>query len=243
MIRFGELVAARLAPRRIARTLKRTVRLLAGRDILYRYDIKLPKVRLGTMYGEWTLTPAGLNSASVVYSFGIGNDISFDLAIIERFRSKVHGFDPSPSAQSWMAQQLLPPQYNFHSFGIGEEDGDVGFFIPNSEEGMYSSTREHEGVSSVQIALPVLTLATIAKKLGTQQIDVLKIDIEGGEYSIIDQILDCPVSVRQLLIEFHHRVGVRSLSATIQAVHKLRSGGYALFHVSETSSEFSFFKL
>jgi FkbM family methyltransferase len=236
-------MAARLAPRRIARILKRTLRLISGGDVLYRHDISLPKIRLGTMYGEWTLTPNGLNPSSVVYSFGIGDDISFDLAAIDRFSLQVHGFDPSPAAQSWIARQRLPPQYSFHPFGIGEEDGDVPFFVPKPNECMYSLTRQHEGVSSVQMKLPVLTLRTIASKLYTRQIDVLKLDIEGGEYSILDQILDCPIPVRQLLIEFHHRIGVRSLEATIESVEKLRSRGYALFHVSETSSEFSFFRM
>jgi len=53
-------------------------------------------------------------------------------------------------------------------------------------------------------------------------------------------LIECPVPIDQLLIEFHHRAGVESLKATIESVNLLRSAGFQLFHVSETSSEFSF---
>jgi hypothetical protein len=65
-------------------------------------------------------------------------------------------------------------------------------------------------------------------------------DIEGAEYDLLPAIIDCPVPIRQLLIEFHHRIGIGTLQDTRNAVERLRGAGYQLFHVSETSSEFSF---
>ncbi|MGC2298446.1 MAG: hypothetical protein WA476_06560, partial [Acidobacteriaceae bacterium] len=76
-----------------------------GRDVIYRYDRKPRKRLLGTVYGGWTIAPDLLNANSVMFSFGVGNDISFDLATIERFGMTVHGFDPSPEAIRWIAEK------------------------------------------------------------------------------------------------------------------------------------------
>lgn len=84
------------------------------------------------------------------------------------------------------------------------------------------------------------TLSTIAAALGSARIDVLKMDIEGAEYDLLPAIVRCPVPIGQLLIEFHHRAGIGSLKDTVNGVEQLRSAGFQLFHVSETSSEFSF---
>src|SRR5262245_14315827 len=48
---------------------------------------------------------------------------------------------------------------------------------------------------------PAERLPTIARRLGHQRIDVLKIDIEGGEYAVLDDLLRSGPAVRQLLVE------------------------------------------
>jgi len=50
----------------------------------------------GTAYGGWPVITSQLDSTSTVLSFGLGEDISFDLGVIDRFGSAVHGFDPTP---------------------------------------------------------------------------------------------------------------------------------------------------
>jgi FkbM family methyltransferase len=218
---------------------KRAGRLLAGRDVIYRYDIHPKKVTLGTVYGGWTIIPGRLNANSVIYSFGVGNDISFDLAAIKHFGLQVHGFDPSPHVPAWIASQELPPNYTFHTYGLGAHDGEASFFAP-AGGGMYSMREMRGSCNEKEITLFVYSLANIVQSLGTRCIDVLKIDIEGTEYEILPSIIGCPVPVKQLLIEFHHRIGVASLNDTVNAVQCLRAAGFQLFHVSETSSEFSF---
>jgi FkbM family methyltransferase len=225
---------------RCARQVKRLGRLVTGRDVVYRYDARPRKVTLGSVYGGWVITPEGLNANSVVYSFGVGNDISFDLEAISEFGLTVHGFDPSPEAVRWItARTDLPPQYNFHSYGLGAHDGIVSFFAP-AKGGMYSLADSAKFVERSQILLPVKSLSSIRSALGTDYIDVLKMDIEGAEYDQIDAIIENRSSIGQLLIEFHHRTGAATLKETVRSVDRLRRAGFALFHVSGTSSEFSF---
>jgi FkbM family methyltransferase len=226
--------------RRYARLAKRVGRLVTGKDCLYSYDARPAKAQLGTDYGGWTIAPGGLGPESVVYSFGVGNDVSFDLSLIDRFGCAVHGFDPSPGVSGWVQKQSLPPAYCFHPFGLGAVDGEISFFSPASGSGMFSVSGDHQNVTSTETKLQVKTLCGIVALLGSPQIDILKMDVEGAEYDLIEPIIQCPVPIKQLLIEFHHRSGVGTLQSTIDSVNQLRAAKFQLFHVSETSSEFSF---
>ena len=229
-----------LSPRRYARMVKRIGRLLTRRDVLYRYDVHPQKVTLGTVYGGWTIAPKVLSPEGIMYSFGVGTDISFDEAMIRLFQLQVHGFDPSPHIISWIRTYKLPSKYIFHPYGLAAIDGSIPFFSPERTGGMYSARSEHAGVGSIEKQLPVRKLESIVTELNTKCLEVLKVDIEGAEYGLLPSIIDCQVPIKQLLIEFHHRIGIESLQTTINAVNQLRKHGYLLFHVSETSSEFSF---
>jgi hypothetical protein len=77
-----------------------------------------------------------------------------------------------------------------------------------------------------------------------QQIDILKMDIEGAEYEVIDDLVNLhTVTVRQILVEFHHWLyPMVSIKETITAIHKLEKAGYKLFNISEKGIEFSFIR-
>lgn len=105
---------------------------------------------------------------------------------------------------------------------------------------MYSVSKDHRRVTCSEVKSPVRTLSTLANTLGTERIDVLKMDIEGAEYTVLPAVIASPIRIAQILVEFHHRAGIESLDATIKWVRQLREAGFQLFHVSETSSEFSF---
>ena len=105
---------------------------------------------------------------------------------------------------------------------------------------MFSLHKEQFHGELTQVQVPIHRLPTIAGNLRTEAIDLLKIDIEGAEYDLLPDLIESTVPIRQLLVEFHHRIGVRPLASTVNSVDRLKEAGFQLFHVSETSSEFSF---
>ena len=68
----------------------------------------------------------------------------------------------------------------------------------------------------------------------------MKMDIEGAEYNVINNLIETSVRPKQILVEFHHRFEGVELYKTKNAVQKLRSIGYRLFFVSPTGQEYSF---
>lgn len=210
---------------------------LASRGI--REELTCEKVSCGTGEGAWLVHPDGLGADSVVYSFGLGTDISFDLDMIRRWGAPVHGFDPTPASLAWLHTQQLPESFHIHPYGLGAVDGDVTFFPPRRATSSHFSPVPRYRESGEGSTFPVRRLSSIVHEMGHKRIDLLKIDIEGGEYDVIGDIVRCTVPVRQLLLEFHHCYATIPLSRTIEALGTLRAHGFRIFAISERTYEIS----
>jgi hypothetical protein len=78
------------------------------------------------------------------------------------------------------------------------------------------------------------------KQLGHGRIDLLKMDIEGAEYGVIEDIIKSRIPIAQILVEFHHQYLPNGKRKTEESLHLLRENGYHLFAYSDTGSECSF---
>jgi FkbM family methyltransferase len=174
-----------------------------------------------------------------VYSFGVGEDISFDLGLIERFGLQVHAFDPTPRSIEWLQSQAMPPEFVFHAYGVAGFDGNCAF-LPPENPAHVSHTIVARETSRPAIEVQVHRLGTILKMLGHEQIDLLKMDIEGAEYGVLADMLACGVPVKQLLVEFHHRWPQLGIEKTKQTILALNAAGYRIFSVSPSGEEYSF---
>lgn len=222
------------------RRLRRLCRVLGGRDLWGRPEIRLRTERFGSEYGGWTVAPLLLRGDSVVYSFGVGQDISFDLALIERFGCRVHAFDPTPRSLEWVRRQTLPEEFQLHAYGLGNTDGAARFAPPaDSTHASYSMIAGSTGSNDAE-SLPVRRLRTISEELGHDRIDLLKMDIEGAEYEALEDLLKAGPSIDQLLVEFHHRLQRGQVARTRQALTLLREAGYVIFDVAPSGEEYSF---
>lgn len=211
------------------------------RPPLHRPEVNLPHQVLGTEYGGWPLLVDETPSNALIYSFGIGEDISFDLAAIERFGCTIHAFDPTPRSGAWIERQALPSSFHFHLIGLGGTEGELEFFAPEKDEHVsYSAQPAPKSDLSRKIVAPVKRLSQLIDELGTGAPDVLKMDIEGFEYDVIEDILASPVRPHQWLIEFHHRMYGIANETTMDAVEMLKQAGYRLFYVSDSGHEYGF---
>lgn len=52
----------------------------------------------GEHYGGWVVPISVLSESSICYCAGVGEDITFDLALIDTFGCDVFAFDPTPRA-------------------------------------------------------------------------------------------------------------------------------------------------
>ena len=208
-----------------------------------RYSIKknCNSVWYGNTYGGFFVNPDLLDEDSIVYSIGVGCDVSFDMEIIKQHNSCVYGFDPTPKSINWVSRNTLPDRFKFSDFGIGKKTGIENFHLPKNPDYVSGSIFQHANVREFDtVKVKMKSFQDITWELGHKKIDILKMDIEGSEYDVIDSILNSDVRIDQILIEFHERFFDDGFQKTMDAIKKIDKKGYKLFGIPESKEELSF---
>ncbi len=189
--------------------------------------------------GKWLCNPYRIQPPCVVYGFGAGPEISFERAMAEEFSCEVHTFDPSQEsirnyATLEQGQQLGKGKLTYHRWALGPVSDDPAQAMQLVMDGRHSEVK---------------TLADIAKLLGHTKVDVLKIDIEGGELSALPQELQQgtlrELQVKELMVEFHS-LDPQKFDRFVSIVDSLENAGYLLFrkeinpYAAETTAEYAF---
>jgi len=219
---------------------KRFLKRLVGKELRLRVDLRVPVIK----DGGWWFAPESLGSGGIVYSLGIGDEIDFDLAIIERYGVEVFAFDPTPNSIDMLDASNLPAKFHFKPWAVTARDGTLNFYPRLRRDGTKSDVMftmiAEEATKDDVIEVPAYSLSSITTMLGHDRVDLLKMDIEGAEYEVLEGLLDSPVRPRQLLVEFHHRYVENGLTRTYEIIERLRDAGYRIIAISEIGREISF---
>lgn len=217
---------------------------ILGKGIYLKKNVKCHYAWYGNEYGGFYLNPDLLHENSIVYSFGIGEDVSFDNAVIENHNCHVFGFDPTPKSINWVNKQKLPDKFHFYNYGISNKSGSLDFYLPKKNEYVSGSLIAHKNVDSInKVRVRMKSIKDIMNELGHTKIDVLKMDIEGSEYDVIEDILSAHIPISQILIEFHERFYNDGKSMTKRSVHQLSQNRFEIFAVSDSFEEISFINI
>jgi FkbM family methyltransferase len=225
-------------------------RALVGRDVYRRPQLRARKELHGGRpidgFGAWTICPELITSKSIVYSVGIGDDISFEISLIRSFGLPVvFAFDPTPTSISWLSRQRVPDAFRFLPYAISDYDGTARFFPHDDPDFVAHSLIARKTPGAQPVEVQVRTVPTLMAELGHRYIDLLKMDIEGAEYAVIENLLSQKVEVHQLLVEFHHLdryTPGMSPARTKDAIQKLNRAGFKAFHITPSGQEYSFIR-
>jgi len=175
----------------------------------------------------------------VVYSFGLGNDPSFDLEIIQAFadvekKIVVHAFDPTPTGVDRYHKEKNPPSnWKLHEWGLYYKDEMMEFLTPKGH-GQYSN-KDWDGKydGTKKIKRQGYRLATIMDLLEDDHVEVCKIDIEGSEWGLIPDIIKSGLNIDQLYFEFHFFDMDKSdgySKQVTEVIEQLNELGYKWYH-------------
>lgn len=221
----------------IKKRAERFAKQLCGKDVWNWRQIKVETMVAGKE--RYVICPEFLSSRSIIYSAGIGYDISFEMDIIKHFGANVFGFDPSPKSIVWLEKYNLPFEFRFFPYGLSDHDGEVLLYQPENPESTSFSIYCRKQ-SSDYLEVPVMRLSSIMKELGHTRIDLLKMDIEGAEYGVIRDMVDSDIRPSQIVVEFHHRFPEIGISMTKQALKMLKKEGYKIVHINPSGNVYSF---
>ncbi len=171
---------------------------------------------------QWTIVTRDLHRDAVVYSGGVGEDITFEQELIRRFGVKIHIFDPSPVAVRTVA---LANSASLLFKPVGLAASTIGTFSigGGTDSGTWLKTGGTE-------TLPCTSLAREIAMNGHKSIDLLKIDIEGFEYEVLESCLSEHIAIKQICVEFHDFFAEIPKAKTKQMIRCLESHGFDLIH-------------
>lgn len=190
---------------------------------------------VGIGKGSW-LVPVNLLSAQAIcYCAGVGEDVTFDLALIDRFNCQVFAFDPTPKAQTYVAKTVTAsPQFHFLSVGLWDQNETLKFYAPaNATHVSHSVLNLQQTNEYFEAACK--RLATLMAELGHQRIDLLKLDIEGAEYKVLNSLIEDKLPIDIICVEFdeiYNSLDRKYLHRIRSAVLTLLEHGYEIVAIA-----------
>jgi FkbM family methyltransferase len=185
-------------------------------------------VSLGNPEGvcQWNVWPGGLKKGCVVYSGGVGDDVSFEHDLVKQFGCSVVLLDPSPIGLKTMT---LPEnqitQFHFFPVALAGHKGKLKLGEPEPGDKSWYARK----AAAAGIEVSCTDLRSLMEENRHDHIDLLKLDIEGSEYDVIKGILQHRIPVRQICVEYHHGIlpGI-SRGRTLRSILSLIRCGYKL---------------
>lgn len=184
--------------------------------------------KLGTEYGGWYVpNDINLNENSIIYSGGVGEDISFDLSISKKYNSNIFLIDPTEKSKKHYNEVInfyknkttftgnIQPDYYekisnlqpniekifYLDIGLWSKPDTLKFYKQDNEN--YVSQSLIDGMFGVNYDIVnVDTIKNIMVKLNHHYIDLLKLDIEGAEIKVLEQMFNDNIYPKYLCIEF-----------------------------------------
>lgn len=219
----------------LVRRVKRQVRQWRGTDVRSRVEVRCRVEH----HGGWTLSPERIRGGGRAYCFGIGEDLELERVLATRFGMRVFAFDPTPWTAEWAARQAVPEGLRYVPLGVAGHDGRAVFLEPDRRTGSHSMLR-HGAQTGRGTQVEVRRLPTILREMGHEGMDLLKLDVEGAEYEVIDDLAASAIRPEQLLVEFHHRFASVGKEKTEEALRALYALGYRIFHIAPSGREYGF---
>ncbi len=143
-----------------------------------------------------------LTPLSLIYSFGILNDVGFELDISKKIGCVVNMFDPTPLSIEYIKDNYAHyDKFNYKPIGLWKEDKVLSFYTANLGG---SASAVLDIASANRFDAPCYTLGSIMKLLGHngKVIDVLKMDIEGAALPAMIQFFNEDIFPTQIIAEF-----------------------------------------
>jgi len=121
--------------------------------------------------------------------------------IWDRYQPTIHGFEPAPGAYRRMQAKFSGNEkVHTHNFGLGGADMTASLALKGPGSSIYDEPGEF---GSVEVR--IRDVIDVLEELGVDEIDLLKVNIEGGEYALLDRLDETGwlPRIRLVLIQFH----------------------------------------
>jgi len=179
-----------------------------------------------------------IQEGSTIISAGLGDDIEFEIKMIQEKKVIVIGIDPTEESKRVLEKAIKFKRINAQNFILINKvlfttNLNTKLFLPDN--GFMTSTYDdHSDVNKSNYKyVESITIKELLEK--NYNVSYLKIDIEGGEYEILKNIDDI-CNINQISIEFHHYcINNVSLFDTLKIVNNFKNKNYDVIDYTQAA--------
>ena len=210
-------------------------------------------IKLGTNYGGWFIPKdIKLDENSIIYSGGVGEDMSFDLILNDKYKCNILLIDPTNRAITHFEEvknyfknnemftgniqndyydniKSLKPdmtKFCYENIGLWDKKDQLKFFFQNNPNNVSQSVITNMFGNNYSV-VEVYTIKNIMNKYNHNKIDLLKLDIEGAEVQVLENMLCDKIYPKYLCIEFDLKLKNKDVNnKTETIIQKLLKEGY-----------------
>jgi FkbM family methyltransferase len=180
-------------------------------DILFEYNVR----KWFRDNGDATLrvTYPELNERSLVLDLG-GYKGQFAGDIYSRYSCRIYVFEPFSDFFKILEERFQAnPRIRLFDFGLGAADEYKTIFFQDDATSVFRETANHERIR-------IKPFVSFLSENGIDTIDLMKINIEGSEYELLEHIIqnDLQHKIRNIQVQFH-----RDIESAYDRMSRIRS--------------------
>lgn len=224
----------------------------------------------GSKYGSWSFLNSKNLYNSTIISCGVGEDISFDIEMMNKFNLSVIFIDPTPRAIEYYDQIVdnigKNKTKNYSNDGnqpietydlsniklekmqlikkaIWSENLDNKiFYSPKNKNNVsysFSDFSNNYKKETSHINVMTITYRKLIHDLNIKSLPLIKLDIEGSETEVIQDLLNNYILPDQILVEFDELTTyeIRKFKKYYNLDKKLKSKGYIAINIKSFSNQ------
>jgi FkbM family methyltransferase len=224
-----------------------------------------PLVRIGSHYGGWTVPESVLAPGGTAICVGAGEDITFDVELNRR-GLRVFTVDPTPRSAAHVRDVLEgaatgrsvavdysttacydfagfdPSRLKFFKLGLSDKNSVLRFWAPKNSDHVSHSLVNLQQTDDYFEA-DCVRLQDLCMANGIDSIDILKLNIEGAEYVVLNDLTAGTIRPRAVCVDFdegfnHQDSGY--LERIADAVRQMQRAGYRPVKVEAWNLTFAY---
>lgn len=185
-------------------------------------------------------------NSGVIIDAGCGFDADFSVYMISKYGLRAIGIDPTLKHKESLDKlsKKMNGRFSHKFFAISSVNGKIIF--NESEDNVSGSIlTEHKNVKNDMIKkyeVESISLSKLPEILGLPKIEYIKLDLEGAEYELLNNLQESDLEkYQQIFVEFHHHcVPGYTQKETLECVKKVVSHGFK--HYTLDNHNFLFYK-
>jgi FkbM family methyltransferase len=180
-----------------------------------------------TYFNEWVDVEEGDVVVDIGFNYGL-----FSVASRSKNALRIVGFEPNPKLFEIFNKNFIGDRIDLHNYAVSNKNGTVIFFETGNS--VMSSIKEEVNKEFRKNSMDVncININTLLEIYDLQKIDYLKVDCEGSEFDIFNEISDQYLrdNIKKIAIEFHDYFDSENVQNLIK---KLENSGFDTFNKYE----------